>query len=127
MSIPSAQHPIYRDALRVDLTRWSGTWQNRLAEVTTSANTGTRYANVAEDNQWRFEMPMDDPQYPEVLGFTRGTIISAIYFEHSSLSDKLVQTTVESCEKVVDSTSDVPRVVVTGRGGNLYPNVAVGS
>lgn len=126
MAIPSAQQPIYNGAARVDVTRWQGNWGMRTAEVTTSANVGTAYAPVIIDPSWSFDMPQDDPSFPQVLGFTPGLILASVYFKHSSKADKVTNTIVEAVEMSSDSTADVPRVTVRGKGGSLTYNVAPG-
>lgn len=126
MPIPSAQQPVYMGAVVVDVTRWSGNWSGRLAEVTNSGSTGTRYAPVIPDPSWQVDLPLDDPNFPEVIGWYFGQIIPVMYFKHSSKADKLTNTTIESVEKSADATADVPRVTVRGKGGTLTYNVVPG-
>lgn len=128
MAIPSAQQPVYLGNNVFDVSRWSGNWTARLAEVTTSAhNGGTRGAPVATHPQWRLEVPLDDPAFVELVGLTPGAEIAVIYFKHSSKADKIVNTRVASVEKSTDSSQDVPRVVVTGEYGTLTYNVVPGT
>lgn len=127
MAIPAAQQPVYIGTVVADITRWSGNWSNRLAEVSTSATTGTRYANVRPDPQWSLDLPLDDPNYPEVIGWTAGLVITTMFFKHSSKADRLCSTTVEAVNKSADNNNDVPRVQVSGRGGDISYNLVVGA
>jgi hypothetical protein len=112
---------------------WSGTWGGTLADTTTTGTGGaSRYSPVRQDNAWRAEWPLDDASYPEVVGFSFGSVIN-LYFAHSQTAgtppilkgDRLVGTTVESVEKSVDPKSNVPTVVVSGRGGTLTTNLTI--
>lgn len=135
MSIPSAQQPIAIVETVLHVTAHQTNWMTRLGEVTTSAAGaarvgfpgeagGTAYAGVVNDPQWRAEFPLDDAAFPEALGLKGGTILSQMWFYHSTTkADRLCLTTVESVEKVRNSQQDVVRVIVSGRGGRLTENL----
>lgn len=131
MAIPgaSAGH-IYNGATPINVTEWSASWTGRGAEVTTSGNTCAQYAPTIIDPSWTASFPMDDPNFPEVIGLVANTNpANAFYFKHgnSTKADKLVGTYIESVQKSSNSNSDVPRVVVTGKGGTLTTNVTAGT
>jgi len=132
MAQPTAQKSVYVGTGEITVSRWSGNWENRLAETTTSGSGGgTRMAPTVTHPQWTAEFPQDDANYPEALGFTPGLVISTMYFDSGAKSggnqraDKIVSTTIRSVEKATDSTSDVPRIVVRGEGGTLSYNQAI--
>ncbi len=132
MAIPTAQKSIYVGTSAIVVSRWAGNWGNRLAEVTTSGNTGgTAYAPVINDPQWTAEFPQDDTNYPEALGFTPGLVIAKMFFDSGALAtaaqraDKILNTTIESVDKTTDSSGDVPRIVVRGKGGAITYNQAI--
>ena len=108
----------------VAVTTWTGNWQYRLAETSTGATTGTRYAGVRPDPQWTATFPLDDPNFPEVMGWDPGSVIGQVAFLHSSKCDIVTNTTVESVQKSIDTNNDVPRIVVTGKGGDIAYNQA---
>lgn len=143
MAIPAVQGGhVFTDATlasALSVTRWTGSWNARLAEVTTSGSLasakvvdptatvgGSQFVGVIQDNSWTAEFPMDDPNFPEVLGLVQGTILNTMFFKHgaSTKADKLVLTTVEAVEKHYDAGGDVERITVRGKGGALIPNAA---
>lgn len=124
MAIPSAQQPVYNGPTQIDVTRHTIHNAARLAEVTTSANGGgTLYAHVIRDPSWTIETPIDDAGFIEDVLDNTGNVIDELQLQHTSgTGDLLESTTVESITKVVDSTSDVPRVSISGRGGVITSN-----
>lgn len=111
----------------VGVGQWNGNWTARLAEVTVSSSTGTRFAKVVQHNQWSASFPLDDPNFPEVLGFTQGLVIADMYFKlgASAKGDRLQNTTIESVNKVCNPLGDVVRVDVSGMGGDLTQNSVI--
>jgi hypothetical protein len=143
MAIPAVQGGhVFTDATlasAISVTRWTASWTARLGEVTTSGSLaaaiaveptatvgGSQYAGVVQDNSATCDFPLDDPAFPETLGFTPGLIIETMFFKHgaSTKADKLVLTTVESVEKHYDAAGDVERVTVRVKGGTVIPNFA---
>lgn len=120
---------VYIASSPIFVTQHTTSWGGRLADVTTSGTPGTAYQGVRQDPTWTADFPMDDAAFPEAIGFQFGNLIAVMYFKHgsSALSDKLVNTTVETVEKIKNAGGDVVRVRVTGRGGFVTPNVTVGS
>jgi hypothetical protein len=126
MAIPAAQQPVLVGALVVDVTNWQGNWTSRLTEVSTSGTTGTRYAPVRVDPQWTASFPIDTAGYPEALGFTPGAVLAQIAFKYSAdKCDIVTVTTIETVQKSSDNNQDVPRVVVTGKGGDITYGQAI--
>lgn len=120
MAVSAAQQPVYVGAAVVDVSNWQGNWQHRLSEVSTSGTSGTRYAPVRIDPSWTASFPIDSAGYPEALGFTSGAVLSAIAFKYSAdKCDIVANTTIESVQKSSDNNNDVPRVVVSGKGGDI--------
>lgn len=124
MAIPIAQMPIGNGATAINVTRSS--WDNtcRLSEVTTSGNVnGTRYAPVVRDPSWTAEAPIDDAGFIEVaLGNTGSTVSSLRLYETVTKYDAIANTTIERITKSTDSTGDVPRMSISGRGGDITVN-----
>jgi hypothetical protein len=109
----------------VPTDKWSANWRVRLAEVTQSDSGGaTLYLGVVEDNEWTWEAARDDTNYPEALGLSPGYVISDLRFKlgAGSSCDKLVNTTIETVDPVVDNKGDVVRVTIRGKGGKLTAN-----
>lgn len=112
---------------------WTGNWRVRDAEVTQSDSGGcTLYFAVVQDNEWSFECPRDDTNYPEAVGWTPGTILATVYFKlgadlpnNPSKGDKLVNTLVTGVTPVCDNKGDVVKVTVHGKGGLLTPSQTV--
>jgi len=100
---------------------WNGNWRTILANVTQSDCGGaTKYFPTNHDPSWTISLCRDDTAYPEAVGLTTGTVIAAIFFRLGSATkaDKIVNTTVESVDPVVDTaTGEVVRVTITGKGG----------
>lgn len=111
----------------VPVGQWQGNWTARLAEVTVSSSPGTRFAKVVQHNQWSAQFPMDSVNFPEVLGFTPGVVISVLWFKlgANAKADKLENSTVETVTKVCNPLGDVIRIDVTGQGGDLTPNATI--
>lgn len=101
-------------------SQWEGDWKAINANVSTAATRGTRYAFVREDNSWTISAPIDSDLAGFLLGMTPGQVITEIKFGwDDGLYDTLVDTTVMSVPKRVDNNSDVPRITVSGHGGDL--------
>jgi hypothetical protein len=108
--------------------RWNGNWRVRLSEVTQSDSGGsTLEFPVVQENMWEFSAARDDANFPEAIGLTPGTIQAVMWFKlgAGNKADKLVNTTVEEVNPVVDNTNDVVRVTVRGKGGKVTPNQTI--
>ena len=108
-------------------SKWQGNWTVRLAEVTNSAPGGSRYAPVCEDHSWSLEVPRTDTAYPELLGLRAGNILAEVVFKHGADTkcDILRYTTIESDPVTDDQGTDVVRIMISGKGGDLLRNQAV--
>ena len=91
----------------------------RLAENTTSANTGTRYVMVVEDCSSTIELPVDDTRLPDTdEGLTRGAVVTLVGTLNNSKTVTLTGTTVETAAYINDPNNDIVRYRVTTRGGD---------
>jgi hypothetical protein len=121
---------VYNGPTQIPNERWSANWRVRDAEVTQSDSGGcTLGLAVVQDNEWEFFAARDDTFFPEAVGLTPGTILSAAYFKlgAGTKSDKITNTLVLEVNPVNDNKGDVVRVTVRGKYGKVFPNVNVGS
>lgn len=99
--------------------RWSGPGAARLAEITTSATTGSQYLGIIDDPAWELDAPLDATQLPETAGWVRGLGLTKIFLARgaSGLGTRINLTTIEEIQFVNDNTNDAVRVTIRGRGG----------
>ncbi len=113
-------------AVTFNNARWSVGGGSRLADVTTSATTGSQYLGVINDPSWEVDAPLDSSQYPGAnLLITSGAGLTKIWggFGATGNGDRLSLTTVESIDFTNDNTNDATRVVIRGRGGYITEGV----
>ena len=122
MAIPSPLQPVMVGATEAHMTRNTFSTNPRLAEVSTGATTGTRYALVRNDPQWQIDLPLDDAAFPEVIGWVSGATVTIKFKTTGTKCDIITNTTVGNVTKTVDTNGDAIRVVVTGQGGDLTYN-----
>jgi hypothetical protein len=106
--------------------RWSIGGGSRLADITTSATTGSQYLGIINDPSWEVDAPLDSTQYPGANALvSSGLALTKIYgaFGSSGTGERVSLTTVESIDFVNDNTNDAVRVVIRGRGGYLTEGV----
>ncbi len=101
--------------------RWSIGGGSRLADITTSATTGSQYLGIINDPSWEVDAPLETTQYPISLGLASGFALTKIYgaFGASGVGERVSLTTIESIDFVNDNTNDAVRVVIRGRGGYI--------
>ena len=131
MAIPGSQGGhIYNGATAIYVSQHTTNWMGRGTEVTVSNNGFAMFAPTIIEASWSAEFPLDDPNFPEVIGLVPNTVAAnPFYFKHgnSTKADKLVDTYIESVQKVKSATGDVVRVSVSGKGGTLTVNVVAGT
>ncbi len=113
-------------AVSFNNARWSIGGGSRLADITTSATTGSQYLGVINDPSWEVDAPLETTQYPGAgVGITSGLALTKIYgaFGSSGTGDRVSLTTIESIDFVNDNTNDAVRVMIRGRGGYLTEGV----
>lgn len=106
--------------------RWSVTGGSRLADVTTSATTGSQYLGIINDPSWEVDAPLDTTQYPGTnMLISSGLALTKIWggWGASGSGVRIPLTTVESIDFVNDNTNDATRVVIRGRGGYILEGV----
>ena len=106
--------------------RWSISGSSRLADVTTSATTGSQYLGIINDPSWEVDAPLDSTQLPGTnIGITSGQALAKVWggWGASGTGDRVSLTTVETIDFVNDNTNDAVRVVIRGRGGYLTEGV----
>ncbi len=124
MGVRSAQQPIFVGNDRLDVSSWEGNWQIISTNVSTSATEGTRYAPVRGDHEATFRLPIDDENAIEAAGLELAEVVPAIYFQTGpDVYDLLENSLVVSVPTQCDGTSDVPRIQVSVKGGDLTRNV----
>jgi len=102
--------------------RWSVSGASRLADITTSATTGSQYLGIINDPSWEVDAPLETTQYPATtLGLTSGLALAKVWggFGAGGVGDRVSLTTIESIDFVNDNTNDATRVVIRGRGGYI--------
>ena len=107
--------------------RWSVSGASRLADVTTSATTGSQYLGIINDPSWEVDAPLETTQYPGAgIGITSGQSLAKIWGAWGAvgLGDRVSLTTIESIDFVNDNTNDATRVVIRGRGGFITEGVS---
>ncbi len=105
--------------------RWSTGGTSRLADVTTSATTGSQYLGIINDPTWEIDAPEDTTQYPESY-LSSGLSLTKVWFGRgaSGLGERIPLTTVESVDYVNANGQDAVRVVIRGRGGFITSAVS---
>jgi len=124
MAVQTAQKPIFVGVNRLDVSSYEANWKIRDTDVSTSATAGTRYAPVRGDYEATIRLPLDSANAPEAAGLELGSIIPEIYFEtYDGFADLLENCLVTSMPKTVNSENDVPRIVISVKGGDLTVDV----
>lgn len=109
-------------AVTMNNSRWSISGGSRLADITTSATTGSQYLGIINDPSWEVDAPLDSAQLPFAgLGLTSGQSLAKVWggWGSSGAGDRVNLTTIESVDFTNDNTNDAVRVVIRGRGGFL--------
>ncbi len=116
---------IFSGATTLNNARWSIGGGSRLADITTSATTGSQYLGIINDPSWEVDAPLDSTQIPATLGLTSGQALTKVYgaWGASGTGDRVSLTTIESIDFVNDNTNDAVRVVIRGRGGYIQEGV----
>lgn len=113
---------IYVGALAVkqDVADWSLDAGDRLADGTTSANTGSDFYGTLEDNRWSINLPVDVANTPYSDGLYPGQRVT-IYFRVGSGSTyhRLTNTTVAQVGVTNPATGELHRNAITGQGGTM--------
>jgi len=93
----------------------------RLAETTHSGTSSSVYQQVVKDHSWSASIVWDDTNLPDTdFGLTEGAQVTLIFnIGGSGKTETLTGTTVESLEDIMDSTGDIIRTEITGKGGVL--------
>lgn len=102
--------------------RWSISGNSRLADVTTSATTGSQYLGIINDPSWEVDAPLESTQIPTTnVLISSGQALTKVWggWGASGSGDRVSLTTVESIDYTNDNTNDAVRVVIRGRGGFL--------
>jgi hypothetical protein len=112
-------------ALTFNNARWSHGGGSRLADITTSATTGSQYLGIINDPSWEVDAPLESTQTPVGLGLTSGQALVKIWggWGSSGSGVRASLTTIESIDFVNDNTNDAVRVVIRGRGGYILEGV----
>ncbi len=113
-------------AATLNNARWSYSGSSRLADITTSATTGSQYLGVINDPAWEVDAPLDSSQYPGANALvTSGLALTKVWggFGSSGTGQRVPLTTVESIDFTNDNTNDATRVVIRGRGGYITEGV----
>ncbi len=114
--------------VRVDIQRWVLNLPNRIAEITSSADTASKFKGTIPDATIQISLLADDTTYPETSGLSAGTTINlSLKLGTLAKFHNFTSTTVESVNTTDDSTQDVIRMEVTCRGGEvaLYQNAVL--
>lgn len=106
-------------AVTFNNARWSINRPARLADITTSATTGSQYLGIIPDPSWEVDAPLDSTQVPTTLGLTEGMALAKVWggWGASGSGDRVSLTTIETIDTINDGTNDATRVVIRGRGG----------
>jgi len=101
------------------------------AEVSPSGSgAGMRYLPENITHQWKLTTPLDDEQFPDVIGITEGVTLSSIYFKLGvavtsttlALYDKLTNSMVENVQIITD-TNNAIQLSISGCGGSITRGV----
>ena len=117
---------VYNATVSVPVGRWTGNWQGRPAETTTTDGAGgTSYAVFVNDPQWEFTLPLDSSDAAVAAGFVNGMVLSNLALKLGNLSkcDLVQGTTVFGIRRELDASGQTPiAVTVTGGGGIITLN-----
>lgn len=90
----------------------------REVDNTNSSNSATNYDLVVPDNTLAIDIPWDNTNTPETVGFVVGTKITVIVFNGSTgKNGTLTNTLVKSHSKVRDNGNDIIRSKILCKGG----------
>lgn len=93
----------------------------RLAETTDSGTSSSRYKMVVKDHRWAASVCWDDTNIPDTdFGLVEGAEVTLIFMMGTTgKTNILTGTTVETCEDIMNSSGDVIRTELSGKGGVL--------
>lgn len=94
---------------------------SRLAEITDSSTSSSRYQEVVKDHSWSASVVWDDTNLPDTdVGLSEGLVVTITFtMGGSGKTEILTNTTVETLEDIMDSAGDVIRTELSGKGGVL--------
>lgn len=101
------------------VAEWSAEFGDRLADGTTSANTGSNFESTLEDNRWSISLPVDAAATPSAAGLIPGAKLT-IYFKNPSSPatyHRLTGTSVAQVGVTNPATGELHRNTITGQGG----------
>jgi hypothetical protein len=105
---------------RQDVSEWSIEAGDRLADGTTSANTGADYFSTLEDHSWSASLPVDTANTPYSDNLYPGQRVT-IFFRvgNGATYHRLTNTTIASVGVQNPNTGELHRNTISGRGGTM--------